>query len=140
MGLATTPTCWAGPYHAFNHWRNTIAEAAGYPLGEVQGRYGPIVFVDIGEEQYTDEHIQGDRDSPPADILFVLLVHSDCEGHIHPEHAGPLADRLEGLIPAVEDTSSGDAPWEREETVASMHRFIAGLREAASTGEKVLFH
>lgn len=136
MGLDTTPRCWEGSCSGFHRWRNTIAEAAGYPLVEVDRRYGRVVLADVGDAQYTEEHARGDWDAPPDDILFVLLVHSDCDGHIHPEHAGPLADRLEKLIPAVDALGAGSRSWEVEPT----REFVAGLREAAASNRRVEFH
>ena len=60
------------------------------------------------------------------DPLMYLLIHSDCDGVIKPEHGAPLADRLEELLPFVEDKQRTE-------------QFIAGLREAAQADEDVEF-
>ncbi|WP_435111910.1 hypothetical protein [Nocardiopsis synnemataformans] len=72
-----------------------------------------------------------------------------------PDHAGPLADRLEELLPALAGVGAPPPPGQTRvvplghtpvlpETVTrwvlATHRFIAGLREAARAGEPVEFH
>lgn len=73
------------------------------------------------------------RDDP----LLILLNHSDCEGIIAAADCGPLADRLEGLLPLLPDEDGGghSGPWR-----GKTQRFIDGLRLAAARGEDVEFH
>lgn len=130
MGLDTTHNCWHGPYSAFGDWRNTIARAAGFGITTTSDG---IKTVDLPYHDFVAKNYMGDWDRTPDEILMVLFVHSDCEGEIKPEHCGPLADRLEGLMHSLPvDT------WRvmyRNET----RQFIDGLRMAADAGEPVRF-
>lgn len=121
MGLDTTHDAWHGAYSAFERWLGQIANA---------GR------VDLPERPLTAAHIRGDWDYTPADPLVYLLAHSDCDGHIHPEHAAQIADRLEEILPNLPDGSGGGhiGDW-REKT----RTFIAGCRAAAVAGERLEF-
>ena len=146
MGLSTTHDCWHGPYSAFTHWRNMLAVTAGYQLmhptpeeiadGAIPShRYAMIEWTGISQENFAGEWTR-----TPPDPLIVLLAHSDCDGVIHPEQGGPLAGRLEGLLPLVPDYPYPlNAPipdyW-RDQTRA----FIDGLREAWRLGEDVGFN
>jgi hypothetical protein len=121
MGLDTTHGCWHGAYSAFHRWRTEVAQAAGY------GEQWPNRMLIHGGEKIDDIH-NGDWVRAPDDPLLVLLLHQDCDGHIRPEHAGPLADRLEAIMGRL------DEDWR-----AMTCRFIAGLREAAARGETVIF-
>ncbi len=68
-------------------------------------------------------------DSLPPDPLHVLLAHSDCDGEIKWQDCGPLADRLQEILPSLSDDVREDA-----------ETFIAGLRSAAAARENVEFH
>lgn len=83
----------------------------------------------------TNEQVYGEWAETPDDPLIVLLVHSDCEGEIHPEQAGPLADRLEALLPEIHGEGGGHIGNYRAKTEA----FIAGLRAAVAAGEPMEF-
>lgn len=132
MGLDTTHDCWHGSYSAFNRWRNAIAEAAGYAL--VPGDHGQN--IDLRWDDFARKNYDGDWDETPIGILLVLIVHSDCDGVIHPEHAGPLADRIEGLLPLLPpDSNVFRGPFHRE----GARKFIDGLRSAVAAGENVEF-
>ncbi len=138
MGLDTSHDCWHGAYSAFSRWRNEIAMAAGYMVGDVKYENGftsKTVLVDWGH--VTEANLAGQWDATPADPLMVLIAHSDCEGVIKPAQAGPLADRLESLLPKLptEDAPGHIGNW-RDKTQA----FIDGLRAAAKAGEDVEFH
>lgn len=129
MGLDTSHDCWSGPYSAFQRWRNTLAVAAGYKLAE--GEYG-VKTVDLLWDMIEDKNYQGEWDSPPGDDpLLYLLVHSDCDGVIHPEHGVHIAARLEQLLPKLD----GDE-WATGRT----RQFIDGLKAAAKAGEDVGFY
>lgn len=143
MGLDTSHDAWHGSYGAFTRWRNAVAVAAGYEVMEggvirhSDGRSDLLhdtVLIDWGHVQ--DKNYSGDWDEPPADPLIVLIAHSDCDGVIHPEHAGPLADRLAELLPLMAEDQSGHIWSYRGVT----EQFIKGLREAVAAGEDVDFH
>jgi len=134
MGLDTTHECWHGAYGAFSRWRAELARAAGYKMRAPE--FGRPDY-DLPWDEFEDKNYQGEWDSPPGDDpLLYLLVHSDCDGVIHPEHGVHIARRLESLIPALDESASGGH-------IASMRektrRFIDGLRAAAAAGEDVEF-
>jgi len=148
MGLDTTHDAWHGAYSAFMRWRHTIAVAAGYELTRYPpeneawpakfGREG--VVIDWGH--VVEKNYYGDWDQIPCGItgpdpLLILIAHSDCEGHIEPEHAALLADRLEELLPALEGQDVGGHVGN---VAATTQRFIDGCRAAALAGEQVEFH
>jgi hypothetical protein len=133
MGLDTTHNCWHGPYSSFSRWRNEIAAAAGYAVWTVvddTGWKSATVMLDWGHLG-TPEHLAGNWEETPTDPLFVLIVHSDCDGAIYPAQAEPLAARLEEIV-ALGTLDSDD--------VRRARRFIEGLRAAAAKSEPVLFH
>lgn len=143
MGLDTSHDCWHGAYSAFSRWRDKLAEVAGYTFHE--GQYGhQIVDLDwgsveatIGKELLRDWPAMPVRPDGTPDPLIVLLAHSDCEGSIQVEFLGPLADRLEELLPGLEgEDGSGHIGLYTEKT----QTFIDGLRRAAAAGERVEFH
>lgn len=131
MGLNTTHGCWDGPYGGFQRWRQELARAAGY---EVVDRPGPgEAYYELPWDMFEDKNFLGEWDSVPGDDpLMFLLVHSDCDGVIHPQHGVHLADRLEQLLPMVSESAACRV---RENT----ERFIGGLRKAAAAGEDVEF-
>jgi hypothetical protein len=147
MGLDLSHNCWHGSYPAFHRWRSRLAEVAKLPpLGLMKGFFARGNYADpfrdfardypnMAEEYYTCLPISWDALKP--DILHVLLSHSDCNGIIAASDCGPLADRLEELLPLLPETPDpghiGD--W-REKT----QTFIDGLRLAASQNEDVDFH
>lgn len=138
MGLDTTHNCWHGGYTAFNTWRHQVARVAGY---EVETRRQPSTFGTgiefefetpvLDWDTYTEANLLGEWQDTPSDPLLVLLVHSDADGWIYPVQAGPLADRLEELLPQIP---------EHEDVRADTVQFIKGLRQAAEAGEPVGFH
>lgn len=133
MGLDTTHDCWHGSYSAFHRWRCGIAKAAGIPLDLMEG-----YWINLGMPKgSSSQRLPLKWESLKPDILHVLLDHSDSEGEIAAKHCGPLADRLEELLPLLPEGSGGGhiGDW-REKT----QRFIDGLRLAASQGEPVGFH
>ena len=137
MGLDTSHDCWHGAYSAFTRWRNKLAEVAGYEIAKVDtGDMGMQNTILIDWGHIVPENLMGDWDTIPADPLILLIAHSDCDGFIHAEHAGPLADRLAELLPLLPDEDGGGhiGRW-RDKT----QRFIDGLRSAAEAGEDVEF-
>ena len=152
MGLDTTHGCWHGAYSAFMRWRKKLAEVAGLPpLELMEGFYYPdgigtlqavrralkpmdwlVESVEVLEQSLP---IQWDCLKP--DILHELLSHSDCDGELAPELCGPLANRLEELLPLLPDEDSwGHIGNWRVKT----QTFIDGLRDAAAVNEPVGFH
>jgi hypothetical protein len=138
MGLDTTHDCWIGAYSAFSRWRSELARAAGYRMLE------PVLGVpdyDLPWEQFELKNYQGEWDSPPGDDpLLYLLVHSDCDGLIHPEQARHIADRLEQLLPLLDDDESAAIGHIRPHMRGKTETFIDGLREAVKAGEDVEFY
>jgi hypothetical protein len=143
MGLDTTHGCRHGAYSAFTRWRNTIAELAGYQLmpptpdeiaaGAIPSmRYPMIEWSGIAQENFA-----GEWTHTPPDPLIVLIAHSDCDGVIHPDQAGPLADRLEQLMPKLREM--GDATGHIRNWADKTQAFIDGLRLAVELGEDVEF-
>lgn len=141
MGLDTTHGCWRGAYSAFSRWREQIAQVAGYkmmdptPEEQAQGFFKPYPMIEWSG--VTGANLQGEWSRTPPDPLIVLIAHSDCDGVIHPEQAGPLADRLTELLPLLPEGSGGGhiGDW-REKTQA----FIDGLRDAVDAREDVEFY
>lgn len=119
MGLHTTHGCWNGAYSAFHRWRTKLAEVAGLPdIMTMQGYGGATPW---------------NHDDP----LTALLYHSDCDGSLAVEALGPLADRLEALIPSLPEGGGGGHIHDWRATTMA---FVEGLRLAASLGEPVEFH
>ena len=154
MGLDTTHDCWHGAYSAFMHWRKKLAEVAGLPpLELMEGFYyhdeigtlqavrrslgsGPLDFLaESIDELERSLPILWDRLKP--DVLHELLSHSDCDGELAPGICGPLADRLEELLPLLPDENQGGHIGHWRDTTQA---FIDGLRVAAAANEPVGFH
>ena len=144
MGLDTSHGCWHGAYSAFKRWRDTVAEAAGYAVWPViydnaklkdgSGFGTETIMLDWGH--ITEANLAGVWERPPSDPLIVLFAHSDCDGQIFPEHAGPLADRLQEMLPELE----GDFGGHIGDIKAKTQKFIDGLRLAVAANEPVDFH
>ena len=143
MGLDTTHNCWHGSYGGFTHFRMMLAEAAGYHVirgstkdNQFDNRiYYPHIQLDWGH--VTPQHNFGEWDETPSDPLIVLLVHSDCDGVIHPEQSGPLADRMEELLPNLRNKPGfGYENYYYDKA----KQFIKGLRDAHEHREMVEFH
>lgn len=148
MGLDCSHDAWHGAYSAFHRWRQKIAEMAGMPpLDLMEGFYTPNDYRDpirdaAARFEQPNQASELQRRLPirweslKPDPLHVLLSHSDCEGEIAPEDCGPIADRLEALLPSLDGDGGGHIGSYREKT----EQFIRGLRRAASCGEAVDFH
>lgn len=132
MGLDMTHDAWSGAYSAFNQFRTKIAEVSGYREQWEGGRFE----VDDGEDTTESGIYDGNWKKPPSDPILFLLLHSDCDGKIEPDHCRLLADRLEGLLPNLHGDGGGHLGDYRAKT----ERFIKGLREAAAAGEPLEFH
>ncbi len=116
MGLDTSHDCWHGSYTGFSRFRSAIAKVVGIDLHKMQG---------FGE--------YGDADIPwaslPADPLWTLLNHSDCDGELLAKDCVPIAERLEAIAPALANLGYAE----------SALTFARGLRLAAERGENVEF-
>ena len=131
MGLYITQGCWHGSYDAFHSWRLAIAEAGGYGVEKTlpDSPGWPSESCSLDWSFLPDGVLHGEWDVTPEDPLLVLLAHSDCDGRINPAQAGPLADRLEALLPAMNDK------WQSQ-----TKQCVLGLRKAANAGEPVHFY
>lgn len=128
MGLDTSHECWHGSYGSFRVWRNALAVAAGIPLDNAEYSY------ELPWNEFTLENFQGEWDRVPGDDpLLYLLVHSDCDGVIHPEQGRHIARRLRELAPKLVDHPL----WSMRDLAI---RFAEGLEQAAEAGEDVDFH
>lgn len=153
MGLDTTHDAWHGAYSAFSRWRDKLAEVAGFtfhhdvhnlPEGEILKSSRYQVDLDWGSiERTIGRDLFGRWPRMPTnhvgdpEPLIVLLAHSDCEGEIQSEFCGPLADRLEELLPSLGDEDGGGHIGSYR---AKTEQFIRGLRAAAEAGEDLGFH
>lgn len=126
---------WGAPYSTFHRWRKLVLKVAGYDVFDTRPSAEPPITT-FDWHSVTKENLRGEWQSEPEDPLIVLIVHSNCEGHIHPNHAGPLADRLGELKPLIAAEPSGeyDDDW-----LGTTEEFIAGLRQAAARNELVIF-
>lgn len=146
MGLDTTHDCWHGAYSSFSRWRDILAKAAGYTLVESEDGHGfkhQVVVglnYDIDERRYYGRMWAGDvpavEGHDPDPMLF-LHLHSDCEGVIKQRHQLAIADRLESLLPALEEIDGGGHIGNAADKT---RKFIAGLRDANARDEEVEFH
>ena len=135
MGLWVSHDCWEGAYSAFARWRRELARAAGYKI--LEPRFGEPDY-DLPWDMFEAENYQGEWHTVPGDDpLLYLLVHSDCDGVIHPEQGVHVARRLEQLLPLLDDTEALGhiQPHMRGKT----QQFIDGLQAAAAAGEDVEF-
>jgi len=139
MGLDTSHDCWHGAYSAFDRWRNIIAKAAGYEIWPVKEGLRERDTIILHWGAITMDNVMGVWEKTPDDPIVVILVHSDCEGVIHPAQATPLADRLQEILPNIEDDDSAGHIKARGGNRAVTEKFIAGLRAAAEAGEPVKF-
>lgn len=135
MGLDTTHGAWNGAYSAFNRWRDKLAETAGYEMG-LDDRGRPCPAIDW--QDITGDNLAGDWDAVPADPLVILIAHYDSGGVIRHQHCGPLADRLEELLPLLLPDDDGGGHIERWHT--KTRTFIGGLRAAHQAGDDLEFH
>jgi hypothetical protein len=142
MGLWASHGCWEGSYSAFTRWRHALAEAAGYKIREPspgdRAEGICIPYIDIHWEAFKPENYLGEWDTVPGDDpLLYLIVHSDCDGVIHPEQGIHIARRLEQLLPLLDDTEALGhiRPHMRGKT----QTFIKGLQAAVAAGEAVEF-
>ncbi len=158
MGLDLSHGAWHGAYSAFNRWRSEIARLAGIPLGLVEGFYdggppdeamtwagppscGPLCKSHLGPLlvrwiEDAAEWLPVKWEALKPDPLHVLLNHSDCDGEIAPADCGPIADRLQELLPLL---PTEEDPGHIGNWTEKTQKFIDGLRLAATRGEPITF-
>jgi len=156
VGLDTSHGCWSGAYSAFHRWRCEIGRAVGVPLPLMEGFFPweQISTEDVEKlaapcnrdgtyAQWASDLHQAARGNLPIrwewlrpSALHALLSHSDCDGEIAWRDCGPIADELEKILPLLPSGDGGGhiGNW-RDKTAT----FIAGLREAATAHENVVF-
>ncbi len=144
MGLDVSHDCWHGAYSAFSRWRDLLTKAAELPMvppRDAMDFRQEVVDVDWGS--VNDDNIMGEwGEKRPTltdgthDPLLFLLCHSDCDGLLHPYHSQLIADRLEQLLPKVQDIESGGHIGNMGDKT---RKFIAGLRSAIEQNEDVEF-
>jgi hypothetical protein len=95
--------------------------------------------VNIDWSMFEDQNYQGEWGSfvPGDDPLLYLIVHSDCDGVIHPQQGIHIAARLEQLLPLLDDQEA--IGHIRPSMRAKTQVFIDGLRKAAANEEDVEF-
>lgn len=142
MGLDTSHDAWHGAYGAFARWRKDIAIALGLITeGESlfpKSKYDPEELKDSPlnwEKLDAMTDCEGIWYEQPDDPIWYLLNHSDCSGVIKHEHLLPLANRLQELVPLVDNPESV-SDWYNNRT----QRFVDGLRAAHDAGEDLDFH
>lgn len=141
MGLDVSHDCWHGAYSAFSRWRDKLAAVAGYEIAKVTWSDGDTfmngrdtILIDWGH--ITEANLMGEWAETPADPLFVLIAHSDCDGYVRLAQAAAVADRLEELLPLLPDE---EAPGHIGHWRTKTQAFIDGLRLAVERGEDVEF-
>jgi len=145
LTLEITQGCWnadTGSPMAFLQWRALIARAAGYPM-EIQNIDGARFEAPaLPLESVTEENALGVWDTPPDDIVLVLLIHMSHDGVITPRDAGPLADELQRLldIGAIAEASyaSPDSIVRHVERMRT-EQFIHGLRVCVKSNDPAQF-
>lgn len=116
-------------YSGFQIWRAAVVRAAGIPMRK-HDKHDRFDIADIDFNSFPPERFMGEwAEGDPGDPLLVLIVHSDCDGVIHPGHALALAERIDGLMEKLE-------PYHAE----AAGDFVAALRRAWALHEPLEFH
>jgi len=120
MGLSMSHNAWDSPYSQFNDYRKMLANLLGFHLTDMEGFDGSISW-----------------DKLAHDDLFILLNHSNCDGHIPPADCALLAARLTALLPRIPDYRNAEYKdlW-RNKT----ERLIGGLLRAHAANEPLEFN
>lgn len=133
MGLYVTYDCFTMSYSTFSAWRVFLAEMTDRP----------VTFY-----ARSKDICQGIWDEPPADMIDIILEHSDCDGIIQAKYLKPLADRLEDIVKISEkqdkkfeglDSLEGIPYYSCNNNIRITQQFIAGLQEADIDGKDVEF-
>ena len=149
MGLDISLDTWHGAYSLFGRWRAYLASLAGYHVIQSWKTNGerclhcgltnddfthPHICIDW--TMITDAELMGDWAETPDDPLLVLIAHADTDGQIAVRDAGPLADRLEQVLPRINDASSFVI---HSQIRARTEQFIKGLRQAVTLNRPLVF-
>jgi len=105
MGLDLSHGNFSRSYAAVHDWRMELLRCA-----------------DIEVDEKDDSFTMDDEDP-----LYVLAIHSDCDGEIENSVCEALANRLEELLPKMQ----------KRQDIS--REFIAALREAAKSGDNLEF-
>lgn len=133
MGLDTSHDCWHGPYSQFMRWRQWLNLFITKERGESDPVAKEISYKGATREaiiEAWEQEIYADQSVP----INVLMAHSDCDGEIPADVAGPLADDLQRIADKFLPPRGS-----YDEMRPATERFIAGLRLAASLNEPVEF-
>lgn len=122
-------------YSGFGRWRASLAEAAG--IGTRDGAFGPEPDIDYSRFESDNYYGTWADGTEPEDPLYLLFVHSDCEGMIPHKYLAALADRLEEILPYFPDPDD-EMLYVLSHRVVT-ERFISGLREADALGYGLVF-
>jgi hypothetical protein len=141
MGLDMSHNAWHGGYASFDRFRTTLTAVAGLPLTD--GDLPNTKWIDINWDAVTTLNLMGEwgeklptlRDGT-FDPLMLLIVHSDCDGVLHPYHAKLIADRVEELIPLLPVEAEGR---HRGYYAEKAQQLVDGFRRAHAAGEEVVF-
>lgn len=151
MGLDTSHDAFHGGYGSYLILRQSLMAAAGYrQTKEYPPTYewdGDPDFDLPGNKTLWDRAAMGevDLDEWPFDPVLYLWAHQDCDGVIPPAMAGRIAERIEELLPKLNDATLTFAPaWGVESptgrsTTSMAIQFAKGLRTASDAGEEVVF-
>lgn len=157
MGLDTTHGAWHGAYSSFMSWRIKIAEVAGFPPLELMegfyssnqdiGTRNPFILLEyrypLGDEldmaalRRIKQRLPIKWQLLEKHPLYMLLRHSDCDGHINYGACGKIADELEKLLPLLSDEHVGGHIGNYYDKTKD---FIAGCRLANKNKERLEFH
>jgi hypothetical protein len=147
VSLRVSHDCYSGSSGTFNDWRTLVAEAAGLPpWWLMEGVWDPTDQYAVKRAQPHFARWKGIVPIPwepyESDPLVVLLEHEDDAGILASVDCGPIADRLEKILPKMIEhcrAHAGQGMFRPETAERITRRFIHGLREAARLGEKVTF-
>lgn len=126
--------CYEGPALEFLGWRAALCSAAHIPLTRMEIEGGHLTIPDINYGDFTFDNTLGEWEQgfPADDPVYIILVHSDEEGIIPCDLCELLANRLDELAVAMDQTDlDHDAQITRQ--------FADGLRRAAVAQENVWF-
>lgn len=136
MGLDVSHDCFRGAYSAFMNFRCSLA---GIALGREVNHKN--LYGDMFGSEEPDNSIWEEMSVRWPFVTEHLLNHSDCDGDIPVSAQIGLAEELEKLAEMIPQTHMGSPHIERAGgTRAVALQFAAGLREANSNNEPVVFH
>jgi hypothetical protein len=136
MGLDVSHDAFSGAYSSFNRFRQAVAKAMGgsFPPHETE-------YHEDGDNLEPDMWYWGTDYGPETHPgLSVFLSHSDCDGEISSDDCVKVANEIEALLPKLEAMGIGSGHIERDGGYGAVARkFIAGCKDAAESGEPLVF-